>query len=39
MTQLFVTIGTFGTGIVTGYLVALYGIKKLLDSGELVRRR
>lgn len=38
MTHLFVTIGTFGIGVASGYVAALIGIKKLLDSGELIRR-
>lgn len=38
MRQLFAMIGIYGTGIVSGYVAALYGIKKLLDSGELIRR-
>jgi hypothetical protein len=38
MRHLFVTIGLFGGGIFTGYSIALFGIKKLLDSGELIRR-
>lgn len=39
MTHALVILGVFGGGIFTGYVIALFGIKKLLDSGELIRRR
>ena len=39
MKHALVIITTYGVGVGSGYYLAVLGIKKLLDSGELIRRR